>query len=149
MTLRRRIALATLPTLFASAIAAGSARAQRENPFATHRLVLQLSDASIDKQQTIISVANSVLKKWPETSQIDVVAFGPGVILLYASSPERIAVDSLIHQGVRFDICMNTINTIVRQTGDAPEINPLVHRVDYGVPRIMDLVSQGYILVRP
>ena len=149
MTLRRRIALATPLALIASAVVAGHVRAQSENPFATHKLVLQLSDASMDKQRLIISVANTVLKQWPDTSQIDVVAFGEGVTLLYANSPERVAVDSLIHQGVRFDICMHTINTIIRRTGHAPDINPLVHKIDYGVPRIMDLVSQGYILVRP
>jgi len=149
MTMRRRIALATPPALLTAAVAAGRARAQSENPFATHKLVLQLSDASIDKRNLVISVANSVLKKWPDTSQIEVVAFGPGVVLLYANSTERVAVDSLIHQGARFDICMNTINTIIRRTGHAPDVNPLVHGVDYGVPRIMELVSHGYILVRP
>ena len=147
--MRRRAVLAALPAMLATALPDRRARAQSGNPFATHKLVLQLSDASIDKQKMIISVANSVLKKWPETSQIDVVAFGPGVVLLYADSPERVAVDSLIHQGVRFDICMNTINTIIRRTGHAPDINPLVHKVDYGVPRIMQLVAEGYTLVRP
>ena len=149
MTIRRRTALAATPVLLASAVAAGSVHAQGENPFATHKLVLQLSDAAIDKQKMIISVANSVLTQWPDTSQIDVVAFGAGVVLLYANNPERVAVDSLIHQGVRFDICMNTINTTIRRTGHAPDLNPLVHKVDYGVPRIMELVAQGYILVRP
>lgn len=149
MTVRRRFALTVPPVLFASAVAHRPANAQTENPFATHKLVLQLSDASIDKQALIVSVANSVLKQWPDTAQIDVVAFGAGVGLLYANSPKRVAVDSLIHQGVRFDICMNTIDTIIRRTGHAPDVNPLVQKVDYGVPRIMELVSQGYILVRP
>ena len=149
MTIRRRLVLAGLPTLIAAALPAARASGQGRNPFATHKLVLQLSDASVGKQKMIVSVANSVLKKWPETSQIDVVAWGPGVVLLYADSPERVAVDSLVRQGVRFDICMNTINTIIRRTGHAPAINPLVHKVDYGVPRIMQLVAAGYTLVRP
>lgn len=149
MTMRRRLVLAGLPALLAARPPAARAGHQSLNPFATHKLVLQLSDASIDKQKLIISVANSVLKKWPETSAIDVVAFGPGVVLLYADTPDRVAVDSLINQGVRFDICMNTIDTIIRRTGRAPDINPLVHKVDYGVPRIMQLVAEGYTLVRP
>ena len=124
------------------------ARAE-QNPFATHKLVLQLSDASVEKQQLIISVANSVLKDYPNTASIVVVTFGPGVALLYANSPERVAVDSLVAQGVEFDVCMNTIDTIKRKTGHAPKLNPHARPVPYGVPRLMQLVAKGYILVRP
>ncbi|HEX7390164.1 MAG TPA: hypothetical protein VF286_08625 [Acidiphilium sp.] len=145
--MRRRAALFGLLTA-GVAVSAGSARAG-QNPFATHKLVLQLSDASIEKQRLIISTANTFLKVYPDTAAIVVVTFGPGVSLLYANSPERIAVDSLIAQGVEFDVCMNTINTIRRRTGHTPELNPRAHPVPYGVPRILDLVGQGYVLVRP
>lgn len=141
--------LASMPAMLGVVAAARPARAQETNPFATHKLVLQLSDASIEKQKLIVSVSNSVLRTWPETTSIDVVAFGPGVVLLYADSPERVAVDSLVSEGVRFEICMNTIDTIIRRTGRAPALNPLANKVAYGVPRIMQLVSEGYILVRP
>ncbi|MDD2876083.1 MAG: hypothetical protein PHT60_02520 [Acidiphilium sp.] len=119
------------------------------NPFATHKLVLQLSDASMEKQKAIISGANTVLKDYPDTVSIVVVVFGPGVVFLYADSPERTAVDSLISEGVEFDVCMNTINTIKRETGHAPKLNPRAIQVPYGIPRIMDLVTKGYVLVRP
>jgi intracellular sulfur oxidation DsrE/DsrF family protein len=119
------------------------------NPFATHKLVLQLSDGSMDKQNAIISAANSVLKDYPNTVSIVVVAFGPGVQILYANAPLREAVDSLVSQGVEFDVCMNTIDTIKRKTGHAPKLNPHATPVPYGIPRIMELVSEGYILVRP
>ncbi|GBR76252.1 DsrE family protein [Acidiphilium acidophilum] len=119
------------------------------NPFATHKLVLQLSDDSMEKQKAIISGANSVLKDYPDTVSIVVVCFGPGVQLLYANSPLREAVDSLVSQGVEFDVCMNTIDTIKRKTGHAPKLNPHAIPTPYGIPRIMELVTKGYILVRP
>ncbi|MCW8307210.1 hypothetical protein AruPA_09205 [Acidiphilium sp. PA] len=119
------------------------------NPFATHKLVLQLSDGSMAKQNTIISAANSVLKDYPDTVSIVVVAFGPGVRILYANAVLREAVDSLVAQGVEFDVCMNTIDTIARKTGHAPKLNPHAVPVPYGIPRIMALVAKGYILVRP
>ena len=50
----------------------------------------------------------------PDKIAIEVVAFGPGIDLLRADSPNRAAVDSLISQGVRFDVCMNTVDTIER-----------------------------------
>ncbi|HQU03116.1 MAG TPA: hypothetical protein PLT25_00215 [Acidocella sp.] len=123
---------------------------QASAPFATQHLLLQLSDDTMAKQKLVISVANSILKDYgPDNVSIDVVAFGPGVKILYADSPERVAVDSLVAQGVRFDICMNTINTITRDTGHTPALNPNAKPVPYGVGRIMELVEQGYILVRP
>ncbi|MGC8475760.1 MAG: hypothetical protein ACP5NP_05340 [Acetobacteraceae bacterium] len=132
-----------------AALLAGRARAQAPPPFATHKLVLQLSDASRDKQLLIISTANAMLKAYPDQIAIDVVAFGPGVELLYRHAPERVAVDSLVAQGVRFDVCMNTINTLARETGHAPELNPHAHKVPFGVQRILQLVGKGYVLVRP
>ncbi len=141
--------LASVPAVFGAVAPGASVEAEVANPFATHKLVLQLSDAALEKQKLIISVANTVLKVWPERSAIDVVAFGPGVSLLYAASPERVGVDSLVSQGVRFEICMNTIETIIRRTGAAPTLNPRAHKVAYGVPRIMQLVAEGYMLVQP
>lgn len=120
-----------------------------KNPFATHKLVLQLSDAMPSKQQEVLNNANAVLKAYPDTVSIMVVAFGPGVSLLFADSPYRVGVDSLAAQGVQFDICMNTINTITRKSGKTPLLNPVAHKVPYGVVRIMQLVKRGYILVRP
>ncbi len=119
-------------------------------PFATQKLLLQLSDADMAKQKLVISVANSILKDFgPDNVSIVIVAYGPGVQILFANSPERVAVDSLIAQGVEFDVCMNTINTITRDTGHTPELNPKAIPVPYGVGRIMQLVEKGYILDRP
>lgn len=138
--------LASAPPAFATQGPALNAAA----PFATNHLALQLSDGRIAKQKLIVSVANSVLKRYgPDRVSIVVVAFGPGVALLYANSPERAAVDSLIAQGVQFDVCMNTINTIKRKTGNAPALDPKARRVPYGVPRLMALAKRGYTIVRP
>lgn len=143
--------LATALCLCLTPIAArADNQASQSSPFATQHLLLQLSDSSMAKQKLVISVANSILKDYgPDNVSINVVAFGPGVEMLFAKSPERIAVDSLMAQGVHFDVCMNTIDTIKRETGHAPELNPKANQVPYGVGRIMALVEQGYILVRP
>ncbi|HUA53963.1 MAG TPA: hypothetical protein VMB81_17440 [Candidatus Sulfotelmatobacter sp.] len=121
-----------------------------DKPFAEHHLVLQLSDDSAAKADLVISVANNLLKFYgPDRVDIEIVAFGPGVHLLEAASPKRAYVDSLIAQGVRFDVCMNTIETIARRTGKTPGLNPKATRVDVGVARILALTEKGYTLVRP
>jgi intracellular sulfur oxidation DsrE/DsrF family protein len=121
-----------------------------DKPFAEHHLVLQLSDRAKDKQALVLSVAYNLLKAYnPDRIAIEVVAFGPGIDLLRLDSPNRARVDSLISQGVRFDVCMNTVDTIERETGKHVDLNPRAVRVQVGVGRILELIERGYTLVRP
>src|ERR1700761_1116987 len=124
--------------------------APADKPFAEHRLVLQLSDDDAKKQGLVISVANNLLKFYgPDKIAIEVVAFGPGIALLRADSPNRAYVDSLIWQGVQFDIGMNTGETIERETGHKVPLNPKAKQVEAGVAQILALTEKGYPLVRP
>ena len=68
------------------------ARAQQvplqDKPFAEHKIVLQLSDNDVRKQNLVICVANNLLKFYdPDKVAIEVVAFGPGIELLRSESP--------------------------------------------------------------
>jgi hypothetical protein len=124
--------------------------APADKPFAEHRLVLQLSDDDAKKQGLVISVAYNLLKFYgPDKIAIEVVTFGPGIALLRADSPNRKFVDSLVAQGVQFDLCMNTVDTIKRETGHVPPFNPNARPVEAGVAQILALTEKGYILVRP
>lgn len=124
--------------------------APADKPFAEHRLVLQLSDDDAKKQGLVISVAYNLLKFYgPDKIAIEVVTFGPGIALLRADSPNRKFVDSLAAQGVQFDLCMNTVDTIKRETGHVPPFNPHARPVEAGVAQILALTEKGYILVRP
>ncbi|MHC2381871.1 DsrE family protein [Bradyrhizobium liaoningense] len=122
----------------------------QDKPFAEHRIVLQLSDGDAKKQALVLSVANNLLKAYdPDKIAIEVVVFGPGIDLLLAGSERRKQVESLIAQGVRFDICLNTVDTIERETGRRPEFIPSATPVQVGVGQILFLAENGYTLVRP
>jgi hypothetical protein len=122
----------------------------QDKPFAEHKIVLQLSDNDARKQNLVISVANNLLKFYnPDKVAIEVVTFGPGIELLRSESPARKQVESLIAQGVRFDVCLNTVDTIERDTGRRPEIIPAATPVQVGVGQILFLTENGYTLVRP
>jgi len=141
-------ALVCLPPATAQTSSPGEAPSL-DKPFAEHHLVLQLSDGEEAKQALVISVAYNLLKAYgPDKIAIEVVAFGPGIDLLRAESPNRARVDSLISQGVQFDICMNTVDTLQRE-GKQVNINPKAVRVQVGVARILTLTEKGYTLVRP
>lgn len=121
-----------------------------DKPFAEHRVVLQLSDEDSKKQSLVLSVANNLIKAYgPDRIAIEVVAFGPGINLLRAENANRTRVESLIAQGVRFDVCVNTLDTIERETGKRPAIIPSATPVQVGVGQILSLTENGYTLVRP
>ena len=131
-----------------------SARAEQaplpDKPFAEHRVVLQLSDNDPRKQGLVISVANNLLKFYdPDKVAIEVVTFGPGIDLLRPDNTNRKLVESLVAQGVRFDACLNTVDTIERETGKRPDIIPAATPVQVGVGQILSLTENGYTLVRP
>jgi hypothetical protein len=136
------------------AIAAPVARAQPaplpDKPFAEHRIVLQLSDSDPTKQSLVISVAYNLLKLYdPDKVAIEVVAFGPGIDLLLPDNANRQRIESLVAQGVKFDICLNTVDTIERETGKRPQYIPAAIPVQVGVGQILSLTENGYTLVRP
>jgi uncharacterized protein len=136
-------------------IAAGTpARAQQaplqDKPFAEHKIVLQLSDNDARKQGMVISVANNLMKFYdPDKVAVEIVAFGPGIDLLKPDNPNRKLVESLVAQGARVDICLNTVDTIERDTGRRPEFIAAATPVQVGVAQILLLAENGYTLVRP
>jgi uncharacterized protein len=121
-----------------------------DKPFAEHRVVLQLSDNDPKKQSLVISVAYNLLKLYdPDKVAIEVVAFGPGIDLLFPDNTNRKLIESLVAQGVKFDICLNTVDTIERETGKRPQYIPAATPVQVGVGQILSLTENGYTLVKP
>jgi intracellular sulfur oxidation DsrE/DsrF family protein len=138
----------------AAAMPWSAARAEQaplpDKPFAEHRIVLQLSDNDPKKQGLVISVAYNLLKFYdPDKVAIEVVTFGPGIDLLRPENANRKLVESLVAQGVRFDVCLNTADTIERETGKRPEFISVATPVQVGVGQILALTENGYTLVRP
>src|SRR4051794_21952161 len=121
-----------------------------DKPFAEHRLALQLSDSDPKKEGLVISIANNLLKAYdPDKIAIEVVTFGPGIDLLRPENPNRQRVESLIAQGVKFDVCLNTVDTIERESGKRPAFIPAAIPVQVGVAQILALTENGFTVVRP
>jgi hypothetical protein len=130
------------------------ARAQQaplqDKPFAEHKVVLQLSDNDPKKQGLVISVANNLMKFYdPDKVAVEIVAFGPGIDLLKPENPNRSRIESLVAQGARVDICLNTVDTLERDTGKRPAYIAVATPVQVGVAQILFLTEKGYTLVRP
>ena len=151
-SLRTTLRGITAALLIATAVPV--ARAQQptlqDKPFAEHKIVLQLSDNDPRKQSLVLSVTSDLMKHYdPDKVAIEIVAFGPGIELLKPDNPNRKMVESLVAQGARFDICINTVDTLERESGKRPEFIAAATPVQVGVAQILFLTENGYTLVRP
>ena len=118
----------------------------------THRVAIQVDQNDPAVMNMVLNNATNVIEYYRGKSEdvdVEIVAYGPGIELLRSESPARKQVESLISQGVRFDVCLNTVDTIERETGRRPEIIPAATPVQVGVGQILFLTENGYTLVRP
>jgi uncharacterized protein len=145
-----RVVIAALSIALAGLPAHAQQAPPQDKPCAEHKIVLQLSDNDPRKQGMVISVANNLMKFYdPDKVAVEIVAFGPGIDLLKPDNPNRKLVESLVAQGARVDICLNTVDTLERETGKRPEFIQAATPVQVGVAQILLLTENGYTLVRP
>ena len=138
------VLLCTLVLFTASAIG-------DDKPFAEKKIVLQISDGDPSKQELILNVTNNVLREYgADKVEIEIVAFGPGLRLLFDDNVNKGRIQGLSTSGVRFTACSNTITNMSKQLGHPVKINPLADTQSPGIVRIVKLVTEdGYTLVKP
>jgi intracellular sulfur oxidation DsrE/DsrF family protein len=132
------VAMAFIPTLHAA------------DDFAEEKIVLQISDPDPFKQTQVLNVANNLIKHYGKNKvAIEIVAFGPGLRLLFEENVNSGRIDSLEADEVTFSACKNTIAGMTKKLGHAPALHSKATPVTAGVVRIIDLVNQGYKLIKP
>jgi intracellular sulfur oxidation DsrE/DsrF family protein len=122
-----------------------------EKPFAEHKLVLQISDDDPFKQTLVLNVANNFANYYgADKVDVEVVAFGPGLRLLFEENANNARIQSLADSyGINFTACNNTIANMSRVLGEPVAINPIARTDSPGIVRISKLVDDGYLLVKP
>ena len=139
-----------LSILTAFAIMIGTVVASAPSYAANKKIVLQISDGSGQKQTLVLNVANNLLKYYgPSNVDLEIVAFGPGLRLLFADNVNSGRVDFLVQTGVRFSACQNTTKKMSKILGYPPELTKVSIPVKAGVARILELTDAGYTLIRP
>jgi intracellular sulfur oxidation DsrE/DsrF family protein len=125
--------------------------ASEDKPFAEARVVLQLSDSDPEARTRVLNVANNLIKHYggPDFIEIEIVAFGPGIGLLFPDNPNTDRISSLVANGVKFVGCLNTVESITRKTGKKPELTEATIPVQTGVAHIIERSAQGYVVIRP
>ena len=145
--------LASLCTLFLYSLGtqhALAAPSTEEKPFADHKIVLQISDNDPTKQTLVLNVANNLINAYGRDKvDIEIVAFGPGLRLLFKDNANSNRIEGLTGNGVRFAACDNTVAAMTKLLGHAPELHSDATNVSAGVVRIIDLQDKGFKLIKP
>lgn len=114
------------------------------------KVVLQISDGDPFKQTLVLNVANNLIKHYGEGRvDIEIVAFGPGLRLMFEENVNTSRIGNLVSKDVTFSACSNTIAGMTKKLGHPPALNKDVKPIGGGVVRIMDLVDKGYFLLKP
>ena len=124
--------------------------AEDDKPFAEERIVLQISDPNPFKQTLVLNVASNLIKHYGQDKvDVEIVAFGPGLRLLFKENANTNRIKGLSSSGVKFAACKNTIAGMTKKLGHTPELNSNAVPVSAGVVRIIDLQNQGFKLIKP
>lgn len=150
MKTRRFVGLTSSLVLICALFISGPLLAQEEKPFAENRFVLQISDMDPSKQTLVLNVAGNILKAYgQDQADVEIVAFGPGLRLLFQENSNSERIDGLVGSGVRFFACENTIRNMSNILGEPIKVNTHASSGKGGIVRIKELTDQGYLLVKP
>ena len=150
MRLQGLLRLASLLVVLGAFAVPQASMAQEEKPFAEHKFVLQISDMDPSKQTLVLNVAGNILKAYgQDQADVEIVAFGPGLRLLFEDNSNAGRIDGLVDSGVRFFACQNTINNMSKIIGEPVKISKHASSGKGGIVRIKELVDQGYMLAKP
>ncbi len=121
-----------------------------EQSLADTKVILQISDPNPFKQTLVLNVANNLIKHYGQDQvDIEIVAFGPGLRLLFADNANKGRVSSLAGSGVKFSACANTSRNMGKKLGYPPKLHGKAVTVGAGVVRIIELKNKGYMLIKP
>lgn len=113
------------------------------------KVVLQLTDATPEKQVLVLNVADNLVENFQGQVEIEVVAFGPGLRLMFADNPHSKRITDLAKRGIRFSACANTHRKMAKLLGQEVALTDYAREVEGGAMRILELIDQGYVLIRP
>jgi len=114
-----------------------------------HRLLLQVSEDSIDKMVSALNTARNVQHIFgPENIEIEIVVYGPGVKTLkyYAPIPIADKIKEVTTEGVRVVACEIAMRTNKLRPSDMLQ---QVRYVQSGVAELVEKQTAGWSYIRP
>ena len=111
-----------------------------------HRVLFALTSADeADWQLTLNNVRNLISGVAPETVDIEVVAYGPGIAFLKKDGPDAGDIQKLESSRVRFVACGNAMR---KQHLEAADLVPGSEVVPAGIVEVMRKQEQGWTYIK-
>jgi hypothetical protein len=145
---RRSVVAQTLALAASGAACHPGAAGATENPPSpsVYRVTFQVSDADPAKWNlTLNNIRNAVLELGAEHTKVEVIAFGPGIGMLMASSDLAGRVADAVKTGVCVFACENTMRG---QKLTRDQMNPNIGYVPSGVAHLIRRQTEGYAYIR-
>ena len=119
-------------------------------PHARQNIVIQISKGDPHRWNMYLSMVQNVLRFFGDGKvRIVVVAYGPGLRMLFADSPVASRIKALNSRGVEFDACHNSMVAMAKKLGHMPGLLPQAVIVPSGLVRITQLEHAGFEYVKP
>ncbi|MEO6986232.1 MAG: hypothetical protein ABI155_12890 [Paralcaligenes sp.] len=121
-----------------------------EFPAATHQAVFQVNADDPALWNLALNNATNVIEFFGQDKvKVVLVAYGPGLKMLFKDSAVAKRLATLDAAGVEFDACHNTLVGMAKHLGYTPELAPESVLVPSGVIRVMQLEQHGFSYIKP
>ena len=116
-----------------------------------HNIVIHVDSKDALTQKILLKNVTNLIKSFGDQyTTIEVVAYGPGLSLLIEGKPNADTVRAMAQKDyIHFSACNNTVQKIIRETGQAPDLIDGVKIVPSGAARIIELEEDGYTYIKP
>ena len=112
-----------------------------------NKVVLQVSDGDAKKWGLALNNAYNVQSDLgAETTDLEIVVYGPGIGMLKSDSPVAARIASAMKSGIKVVACENTL---AAQKLAKADMLPDIGYVPAGVVELMKKQQQGYAYIRP
>jgi intracellular sulfur oxidation DsrE/DsrF family protein len=144
----------------AAALAAGmmfAAPGQAAENVKTHKIAIQVDQNNPALMNLVLNNVANVLAYYHskgEQAEVEVVAYGPGLMMLREDkSPVKARLKSIkdgaFPSKLTYSACHNTMKGMEKKEGHAIQIVPEARVVPAGVVRLTELQEQGWSYIRP
>jgi hypothetical protein len=130
----------------AAALVAFALPAAAQSQPATNRALFQVTDNDPARWNMILNnMTNLRDGVGSEGAEIELVAYGPGLLMLKADSPVKQRIAEALKNGVRVNACQHTMNGMKLVPAD---MLPDIGYVPSGVVEVMRKQQQGWAYIR-
>ena len=120
--------------------------AQAQAQPARNRALFQVTDNDPARWNMILNnMTNLKEGVGSEGVEIELVAYGPGLLMLKADSPVKQRIADAVKSGVKVNACQNTMNGMKLTPAD---MQPEIGYVPSGVVEVMKKQQQGWAYIR-